>query len=94
MHNILFRVGALIDMSHFVRRSQTRTQSLFKCFFGVREDWGLGWGAREVSLPSHKTPRAPQPNPQSSLTPKKHLNSDWVRVCVAASDTKAEPVVK
>ena len=29
---------------------------------------------------SHKTPRAPQPNPQSSLTPKKHLNSDWVRV--------------
>ena len=44
MHNILFRdlEGALIDMSHFVRRSQTRTQSLFKCFLGVREDWGLG----------------------------------------------------
>ena len=44
-------------------------------FFGVREDWGLGWGARGVScyfsfFPSHKTPRAPQPNPQSSLTPK------------------------
>ena len=24
--------------------------------------------------------RGPQPNPQSSLIPKKHLNSDWVRV--------------
>ena len=23
-------------------RDQTRTQSLFKCFFGMREDWGLG----------------------------------------------------
>ena len=31
-------------------------------------------------FPSHGTPRAPQPNPQSSLIPKKHLNSDWVRV--------------
>ena len=42
MHNILFREGALIDMSHFVRRSQTRIQALIKCFLGVREDWGLG----------------------------------------------------
>ena len=25
-------------------------------------------------------PRAPQPNPQSSLTPKTNVNSDWVRV--------------
>ena len=60
----------------------------------MREDWGLGWGARGVSwegkreklrryfslFPSHETPRGPQPNPQSSLIPKKHLNSDWVRV--------------
>ena len=42
----------------------------------MREDWGLGWGARGVFFPSHETPRAPQPNPQSSLTPKKLLNSD------------------
>ena len=77
MHNILFRdlEGALIDMSHFVRRSQTRTQSIFKCFLGVREDWGLGLGARGVSFPN-KTPRVSQPNPQSTLTPKTHLNSD------------------
>ena len=52
-----------------------------RVFLGVREDWGLGWGAREVSWEGKKTPRAPQPNPQSSLTPRKHLNSDWVRVC-------------
>ena len=26
-------------------KGQTRTQSLFMCL-GVREDWGLGWGAR------------------------------------------------
>ena len=26
-----------------------------------------------------ETSRVPHPNPQSSLTPKKHLNSDWVR---------------
>ena len=25
-------------------------------------------------------PRAPQPNPKSSLTLKTHVNSDWVRV--------------
>ena len=30
------------------------------------------------SLPMR--PRAPQLNPQSSLTPKKRVNSDWVRV--------------
>ena len=33
---------------------------------GLREDWGLGWGARGIR------PRVPQPNPQSSLTPKTH----------------------
>ena len=30
-------------------------------------------------VPSHYNPRAPQSNPQSSLTPKTH--NDWVRVC-------------
>ena len=34
---------------------QTRTQSLFKCFFGVRGDWGLGGGANLIpNLPSPK----------------------------------------
>ena len=34
-------------------------------FFGVTEDWGLG-----SFFLFHETPRAPQLNPQSSLTPK------------------------
>ena len=29
-------------------------------------------------VPSHETPRAPQP---TLLSPPKHINSDWVRVC-------------
>ena len=41
----------------------------------------MGREERKISFfPSHETPPAPQPNPQSSLIPKKHLNSDWVRV--------------
>ena len=59
-------------------------------FWREREDWGLGWGARGVSWEGKKEknflylfpwdPARAQPNPQSSLIPKKHLNSDWVRV--------------
>ena len=43
MHNILFRdlEGALIDMSYFVRRCQTRAQSLFKCFYGGERRLGI-----------------------------------------------------
>ena len=63
------------------RNTYRNCKSLFKSFLGVREDWGLGWGAREVSWKGKKTPRTPQPNPQSSITPRKHLHSDWVRVC-------------
>ena len=63
------------------RNTYRNCKSLFKSFFGVKEDWGLAWGAREVSWEGKKTPRAPQPNPQSSITPRKHLHSDWVRVC-------------
>ena len=52
-------------------------------FWREREDWGLGWGARGVSWEGKTSlplrPRPPQPNSQSSH-PKKHLNSDWVRV--------------
>ena len=33
---------------------QTRTQSLFKCFLGMREDWGLVLGARGVSWEGKK----------------------------------------
>ena len=47
------------------------------------------WGERRVGIrlrrasyfsfvPSHETPRAPQP---TLLSPPKHINSDWVRVC-------------
>ena len=63
--------------------AQTRTQSLFMCFWGERR---LGirlrraGSHRKVQLfflrifPSYlpMRPRAPQPNPQSSLTPKTH----------------------
>ena len=65
----------MLKLQSFFRRDQTRTQSLFKCFFGMREDWGLGNEERAGShgkgrIPSHETSRAPQPNPQSSLIPK------------------------
>ena len=41
----------------------------------------MGREERKISFfPSHETPRAPKTNPQSSLIPRKHLNSDWVRV--------------
>ena len=37
-------------------------------------------------------PRAPQPNPQSSLT-QKHINSDWVRVwAVRSASLRATPL--
>ena len=53
MHNILFRdlEGALIDMIHFVRRSQTRTQSLFKCFFGGERRLGIRLRRAQGLLP-------------------------------------------
>ena len=50
---------------HFliVRKSQPRPQGAFPWLWWVR--------CRYFSFfPSHETPRAPQPNPQSSLTPK------------------------
>ena len=59
---------------------QTRIQSLFMCFWGEREDCGLGWGARVVSvLPM--TPRARLNLTPNRLSPPKHINGDWVRVC-------------
>ena len=35
------------------------------------------------------TPRAPQPNPQSSLSPQQHINSGWVRVCKGGTVVRA-----
>ena len=49
------------------------------CFGGERR---VGIRLRRASyfsfVPSHETPRAPQP---TLLSPPKHINSDWVRVC-------------
>ena len=59
---------------------QTRIQSLFMCFWGEREDWGVRLRRARGVSPSHDTPRAPQPNP-NLLSPQKHINGDWVRVC-------------
>ena len=55
-------------------REQTRNQSLFMWYGGGRR---LGVrlrcaGGLTLFVPSHETPRARQPNPQSSLTPKTH----------------------
>ena len=58
------------------------------CVFGVRDDWGLGWGARGV-MGRTDTTRAPQPNPQSSLSPQKHINNDWIRVCKGGAVVRA-----
>ena len=49
------------------------------CFGGERR---VGIRLKRASyfsfVPSHETPRAPQPTP---LSPPKHINNDWVRVC-------------
>ena len=59
---------------------QTRTKSPFMSFWGERR---LGVRLRRAKgvMGRTDTPRAPQPKPQSSLSPQKHINSDWVRVC-------------
>ena len=65
----------LVGVSSFLRLVPSRYVSVF-------------WGERRLGItlrrargkrgvyfhfvPSHETPRAPQPNPQSSLTPKTH----------------------
>ena len=33
---------SIISVIELTIQVQTRTQSLFKCFFGVRRDWGSG----------------------------------------------------
>ena len=61
----------LWELSSFLRLVPSRYLSIL----GKKEDCGLGWGARGVYfpfVPSHETPCASQPNPQSSLTPKTH----------------------
>ena len=75
----------------FLFRLQTRTQSLFMCFGSERRLgatlrrarvlMGRDEGSYFSFVPSHEIMRAPHPTPQSSLTPKTHKYSDWVRVC-------------
>ena len=67
---------------------QTRTQSPFMCFCGERR---LGVRLRRARgvMGRTDTTRAPQPNPQSSLSPQKHINSDWVRVCKGGAVVRA-----
>ena len=56
---------------------QTRTQSLFMCFWIERR---LGLAIFPWYLPMR--PRAPQPIlTPNLLSPQKHINSDWVLVC-------------
>ena len=58
----------------YERLFQIGTQSLFMCFWSERR---LGVRLRRArgvmgKDDTHDTPRAPQPNPQSFLTPKTH----------------------
>ena len=64
----------LFEDSSNERLFQIGTQSLFMCFWGERR---LGVRLRRArgvmgKDDTHDTPRAPQPNPQSFLTPKTH----------------------
>ena len=72
----------LFEDSSNERLFQIRTQSLFMCFWGERRLGARLRSARGVMGrdDTHDTPRAPQPKP-NLLSPKKHTNSDWVRVC-------------
>ena len=67
---------------------QTRTQSPFMCFLGERR---LGVRLRRARgvMGRTDTPHPPQPKPQSSLSPQKHINSDWVRVCKGGTVVRA-----
>ena len=68
--------------------------SHYLCVLGVRKDWGLGWGARGLmgryegkiatlfflcTFPWDLARLNLTPN---YLSPQKHINSDWVRVCL------------
>ena len=59
---------------------QTRTQSLFMCFWGERR---LGVRLRRCYVMSlSMTPRARLNLTPNLLSPQKHINSDCVRVCI------------
>ena len=63
--------------------SQTRTQSLFKCFLG-REKIGDQLEARAGSIFPLSLPMRPRTRlnlTPNLLSPPKHINGDWVRVC-------------
>ena len=66
-----------------VQWSQTRTQSLFMCFWGERRlGVRIGWGAR--GLMGRYQGKIANPN---LLSIQKHINSDWVRVCIEVKKT-------
>ena len=62
--------------------------SRYLCVLGVREDWGLGCMRRVRGVlgrdDTHDNLHAPQPNPQSSLTPKTHKQrlGTSLRLCI------------
>ena len=68
-------------VSQFPEETQTRTQSLFKCFFGGERRLGSrlkrarGLMGREEGNPARVLTYSP-----IFSHPKKHLNNDWVRV--------------
>ena len=49
--------------------------SRYLCVLGVREDWGLGCGARGLMGRCARLNLTP-----SLLSPPKHISSDWLRV--------------
>ena len=68
---------ALFVLSTKQYSAQRLVPSRYLCVLGVREDWGLDWGARGVSWEGTLflfllLSFLPQPNPQSSLTPETH----------------------
>ena len=85
-----FQSRSKVEIPGLVRRRLVPSRYL--CVFGVREDWGLGWGARgligsyEGKIASLFLRTFPWDLARLNLTPnllspQKHINSDWVRVC-------------
>ena len=78
--------------------------SRYLCVFGVREDWGLGWGARgligryEGKIRRKNSCTFPWDPARLNLipnllSPQKHINSDWVRVwAVRSASLRATPL--
>ena len=70
------RAFYFLIMAIFIGIPQTRTQSLFMCFWGEIK---LGVRLRRARYPVPMRPRAPQLTP-NLLSHQKHINSGWIRV--------------